>query len=79
MKALTLLGAMLAYSVVSSAGLVRPRAVAPVNPFQGKVQFANPEYVNRVNDSALSFQKNSDSLYKAAINIRDNYPTWTWL
>lgn len=75
-KALTLLGAALAYSVVSSAGTVRPRAG---NPFEGRIQFVNPGYANRVEAFASDVREKEPDLAKKAMQIKDNNPTWTWL
>ena len=80
MKALTLLGATLAYSVVSSAGLVPPRAVDSVNAFLGRYQYGNPDYAQKLTSYSQTLTGSADqNLYKKTIHIRDNYPTWTWL
>ena len=84
MKALTLLGATLAYSVVASAGIIHPRAGPNgQNPFDGMTQFVNPDYADRVGISAQAFlasdDKNVQALYDKAKQIQNNNPTWTWL
>ena len=80
MKVLTLLGATLAYSVLSMAAVARQSVV---NPFDGKKQFVNPDYAGRVAASALAFNNSGEGdqndLYDKAIQIQHNYPTWTWL
>ena len=81
MKTLTLLGAALWYSVVSSAGEIRPRDGG--NFFEGKDQFINPNYANAVGKSAEGFRNGNDpdgeELYKKAVQIQGHNPTWTWM
>lgn len=70
MRALTLIGAALAYSVVSSAG----------NPFEGMKQFVNPRYADDVGVAAQAFiSAKKIDLAKKATQIQKNNPTWTWM
>ena len=84
MKALTLFRAALAYSAMSSARIIHPRAEPNgQNPFDGMTQFINPDYADRVGISAQAFlasnDKNVQALYDKAKQIQNNNPTWTWL